>query len=60
MSIEAYTELRTHSKIEKELLRIEAKEKAGAMNYVALEEWAKESVKIILAAEKGASGQAQA
>ena len=48
MSIEAYTELQMHNKIEKELLRIEAKEKAGQMNYITLDEFAKETEATIL------------
>ena len=56
MSLEAYTEMQTHNKIEKELMRIEAKEKAGLMNYVTLEEWAKESEEIIRVAEEEAKG----
>ena len=56
MSIEAYTELMTHNKIEKELLRIEAEKKEGRRNYVTLEEWAKESEEIIRVAEEEAKG----
>ena len=56
MSIEAYTEIQMRSKIEKELLLIEAKEKAGKMKYITLEEWAKESEEIIRVAEESANG----
>ncbi|MCL1896031.1 MAG: type II toxin-antitoxin system Phd/YefM family antitoxin [Clostridiales bacterium] len=56
MSLEAYTELITHNKIEKELMRIEAEKKEGTRGYVTLEEWAKEAEEIIRVAEKEAKG----
>ena len=51
MSLEAYTELLNHRKIENELLRIEAERKSGRREYVSLEDFERESEKILRVAE---------
>ena len=51
MSIEAYTNLIEHRSIETELMRIETAEKAGNISYVALEDFERETEKILHVAE---------
>ena len=51
MSIEAYTNLIEHRSIETELMRIETAEKAGNISYVALEDFERETEKILRVAE---------
>jgi len=51
MSIEAYTDLIAHRTIEKELMRIEAMEKAGKVSYVTLEDLENETAEILSVAE---------
>jgi prevent-host-death family protein len=56
MSIEAYTDLLVHRKIEHELIRIEAAKKAGHVKYVALDDFEKTSEKILKVAEGTMTG----
>ena len=56
MSIEAYTELITHRKIENELIRIEAEKKAGSREYISLEEFSKDLETVLNVAEEETDG----
>jgi len=51
MSIDTFNELRTHLRIERELLCIEAERKAGKASYVSLDEFEKRSESILRVAE---------
>jgi len=52
MSIEAYTDLIAHRAIETELKRIEEAEKAGLVSYVTLDEFERETEKVLQVAEE--------
>ena len=56
MSIEAYSDLIEHRRIEKELMRIEADKKAGRVQYISLDDFDKKSERVLKVAEETTCG----